>query len=128
MSMCRDMMPAWELRAALDASEAECTHLRAENERLRKDMGDARVVWGEARDCLLEKIIEVSAENKRLRELDDLAKRTISITSVELAKRTAQIEKLRAALKTARPFVGWAGHYPTILAEIDAALKEDGDE
>ena len=35
MSMCRDMMPAWELRAALDASEAECTRLRAEIEKLR---------------------------------------------------------------------------------------------
>ena len=35
MSLCRDMMPAWELRAALDASEAEITRLRAENARLR---------------------------------------------------------------------------------------------
>lgn len=30
MSFTRDMMPAWELRAALDASEAEITRLRAE--------------------------------------------------------------------------------------------------
>lgn len=33
MSFTRDMMPAWELRAALDASEAEITRLRAEVER-----------------------------------------------------------------------------------------------
>lgn len=49
-----------------------------------------------------------------------------------VAKRCAdaadEIERLRAALKTARPFIGWAEHYPTILAGIDAALKENGDE
>lgn len=46
---------------------AEVAALRVKNERLRKAMGDARVVWGEARDCLLTKITEVSADNERLR-------------------------------------------------------------
>lgn len=36
----------------------------------------------------------------------------------------AEVEKLRAALKMARPFIGWAGYHPTILAVVDAALEE----
>lgn len=47
MSLCRDMMPAWELRAALDASEAECTALRAEIERLRAALRDIADGLGE---------------------------------------------------------------------------------
>lgn len=35
---------------------------------------------------------------------------------------TARVKELEEALKAARPFIGWAGHYPTILAQVDAAL------
>lgn len=35
MSLCRDMMPHWELRAALDNAEAKVAEQAAEIERLR---------------------------------------------------------------------------------------------
>ena len=44
-----------------------------------------------------------------------------------IAALRAENEKLRAALKMARPFIGWAGYYPTILAEVDAALEGPQD-
>lgn len=52
------------------------------------------------------------------RQSEELSKQDTTI-----AEQADEIERLRAALKMARPFIGRAGHYPTILAEIDAALK-----
>ena len=79
----------------------EITTLRAEVERLQKAMGDARVVWGEARDCLLKKITEVSAEN----------------------------ERLRAGLKLWRDAYEQRTNEPLVIAyECTAALKGESDE
>ena len=52
MSFTRDMMPAWELKAALDASEAEITRLRAEVKRLQEAL--TPLLSKEARNRLTE--------------------------------------------------------------------------
>lgn len=63
---------------------------------------------------------EAADEIERLREWN----REIALNAREFV---AENEKLRAALKMARPFIGWAGYYPTILAEVDAALEGPQD-
>ena len=78
----------------LRSAEASITSLRAEVERLKAVENDY--------DDHEREMIDLEEDNARL---------------------CAENERLRAALKTARPFIGWAVYYPTLLDEIDAALE-----
>lgn len=69
----------------------------------------------------------VSPDHERLRNLawrGVRAAEDMELVRSQNAALRAENEMLRAALKMARPFIGWAGYYPTILAEVDAALGE----
>lgn len=64
------------------------------------------------------------AEVERLKDANAQLQEIVNGDTEEDERIRAENEKLRAALKMARPFIGWAGYYPTILAEVDDALGE----
>lgn len=67
--------------------------------------------------------ITITALRAEVETLREMQRNVLVEQGEEVSRLRAEVEKLRAALKQARPFIGWAGHYPTILAEIDAALE-----
>lgn len=106
MSFTRDMVSAWELRAALDASEVELTRLRTEVEKWK----GAHAFCEERIDNCAIELNTLRAEVEKWKKLDrEAATHVESVICMKSNRFT-----------TEPPYVGWKG--------LGLALTEDYDE